>query len=241
MVFPAVLRDPARDPVETRRRGGDVRVDHRARVRAVARHVEGAVGALSADVQDLLLVPADYLRRARLSRRVGGLQPRGGAGAGALAPRPETRRGPPGGTGSRHPVPGGGVGPSRKPCREDAASRARQDPLLRARERGRAAQAGLRDRGHLRRLRGADSRAHRVRRAAGRVHAAGHLQPRHAREARVSRRGGRRARTGAQLAPGSAARRASRSASRAARRGWSDHRKNAAAPVSMVPSDLGMC
>ena len=50
-------------------------------------------------------------------------------------------------------------------------------------------QPGAHRDGSLRRLRCADRRARRLRRAAGRVHAAGHLQPREPREARLPRRG----------------------------------------------------
>ena len=62
MVLPAVLRDPARhhlqhraDQFQARRRAGHVRLDRRAVRRAVARHVEGALGRLPPVVQALLL------------------------------------------------------------------------------------------------------------------------------------------------------------------------------------------
>jgi hypothetical protein len=41
MVLPAVLRDPAFDPEQARRRDGDVRGDHRAGLPAVARQRQG--------------------------------------------------------------------------------------------------------------------------------------------------------------------------------------------------------
>jgi hypothetical protein len=55
MVLPAVLRDPARDPRQARRRHRHVRLDRDPGVPAVARHLEGALGALPAALQAVLL------------------------------------------------------------------------------------------------------------------------------------------------------------------------------------------
>ena len=68
MVLPAVLRDPARDPEQAPRRGGARRLDRHPRVPAVARHVAGALGALSAALPAVLLAVRRRLRRAGLAR-----------------------------------------------------------------------------------------------------------------------------------------------------------------------------
>ena len=69
MVSAAVLRDAARGAEQADRRAGAVRLDRHAVVRAVARHVEGALGALPPHVQAVLLDPGRRLRAAGLSRR----------------------------------------------------------------------------------------------------------------------------------------------------------------------------
>ena len=48
MVLPAVLRDPARDPGQARRRDRDVRLDRRPGLPALARHLAGALGDATA-------------------------------------------------------------------------------------------------------------------------------------------------------------------------------------------------
>ena len=89
----------------------------------------------------------------------------------------------------RHTLRAGGVRRRGGSGRLAAPARQRQGPLLRARAGGRDGPARSRGDSALRRLRGADRRARRFRRAASRVHAAGHLQPREPREARVPGRG----------------------------------------------------
>src|SRR5579862_8947763 len=69
MVLPAVLRDPAFDPEQARRRDGDVRGDHRAGVPALARYRQDAFVEISAAGQAVLLDLRRGLRAARLSRR----------------------------------------------------------------------------------------------------------------------------------------------------------------------------
>ena len=68
VVLPAVLRDPARDPEQARRRAGDVRRDRRAGLPALARHGEDPLGALSSAVQAGLLDLRRRLPRAGLAR-----------------------------------------------------------------------------------------------------------------------------------------------------------------------------
>ena len=68
MVFPAVLRDPARDPEQAVRRDRAAGVDRHPLLRAVARHLEGAVDQLPADLQMVLLGVRGDVPRARLSR-----------------------------------------------------------------------------------------------------------------------------------------------------------------------------
>ena len=79
MVLPAVLRDPARhhlqhraDQLQAWRRAGDVRRDCRAVLRAVARHVEGALGRLPSLVQDVLLAVRGQCHLPRLARLAAG-------------------------------------------------------------------------------------------------------------------------------------------------------------------------
>src|SRR3954462_2861730 len=67
MVLPAVLRDPARDPVKARRRHRDVLVDCYFRLPAVARYVARPLGSLSARIQGVLLGICRDGYRARLS------------------------------------------------------------------------------------------------------------------------------------------------------------------------------
>ena len=69
MVLPALLRHPARDPGQARRRHRHVRLDHRARARALARHLEGALGGVPADLQAVLLGLGLRLLPPRLARR----------------------------------------------------------------------------------------------------------------------------------------------------------------------------
>src|SRR2546422_9313536 len=69
LVFPAVLRDPARDPEQALRRDGARRLDPHPRLPAVARYVESALGALSSALSPVLLGLRDRLRRSRLARR----------------------------------------------------------------------------------------------------------------------------------------------------------------------------
>ena len=68
MVLPAVLRDPARDPEQAPRRDRARRLDPDPRVPAVARYLEGALGALPAALSAVLLGVRDRLHRARLAR-----------------------------------------------------------------------------------------------------------------------------------------------------------------------------
>src|SRR5262249_51398593 len=71
MVLPAVLRNPARHSQQASWRDRACRLDHRARLHAVARHVAGAFGKLSAAIP---AVPVHLLRRgnrAWLSRLAG--------------------------------------------------------------------------------------------------------------------------------------------------------------------------
>src|SRR5690348_11557581 len=75
MVLPAVLRDPALDPEQAHGRDRVVLVDPDPRLPALARHLEGAFGALSPAVQAVLLAVGRGLHRARLAR----LQAAGGA------------------------------------------------------------------------------------------------------------------------------------------------------------------
>ena len=55
MVFPAVLRDLARDPEQAAGRDRAAVVDQRPLLRAVARHLEGSLDQLPADLQMVLL------------------------------------------------------------------------------------------------------------------------------------------------------------------------------------------
>jgi hypothetical protein len=87
---------------------------------------------------------------------------------------------------------------------QPAARCASAPALLRARDSHRHAQAGADGGGPMRRLRQTDSRHDRLHRAAGRVHPPGHLQPRQPGKTGLSRRGRRRAGTGARAAPGPA-------------------------------------
>ena len=98
------------------------------------------------------------------------------------------------GTGARHPVFGGRVGGRRQSGGEPAAARQPEDALLRARDRGRRAEAGPGGARRLRRMQRADSGEDQLHLAPGGVHAAGDLQPRAAREAGVPGRGAARAR-----------------------------------------------
>ena len=68
MVLPAVLRHPALDPEQAARRDRAVRLDRHPRLPALARHLEGALGALPAAVPAVLLAVRDRVRRARLAR-----------------------------------------------------------------------------------------------------------------------------------------------------------------------------
>ena len=69
MVLPAVLRDPARDPLEARRRARHVRRDRGPRLPALARHVEGPLGRVPPGLQGVLLGLRAGVHRARLPRR----------------------------------------------------------------------------------------------------------------------------------------------------------------------------
>ena len=69
MVLPAVLRDPALDPEQARRRDRDVLGDHRAGVPALARYRQDALVQISPAGQAVLLDLRRRLRAARLSRR----------------------------------------------------------------------------------------------------------------------------------------------------------------------------
>ena len=68
MVLPAVLRDPARHPVEAVRRHRHVLGDHRAAVRALARHQPRALDQVSPAVSLVLLAVRLQRRGARLAR-----------------------------------------------------------------------------------------------------------------------------------------------------------------------------
>ena len=68
MVLPAVLRDPARDPEQARRRRRDVRLDPGARLPALARHLAGEVGVVSPALPAVLLGVRAGVPRARLAR-----------------------------------------------------------------------------------------------------------------------------------------------------------------------------
>src|SRR5262249_56740305 len=68
MVLPAVLRDPARDPEQAARRDCAVLLDRDPVLRAMARHLEGAIHALPPDLQMVLLGVRGDLHRARLFR-----------------------------------------------------------------------------------------------------------------------------------------------------------------------------
>ena len=68
MVLPAVLRNPARHPEQTVRRRRTDRLDRHPVLRALARHLAGALDALPADLQMVLLGVRGDLLRARLSR-----------------------------------------------------------------------------------------------------------------------------------------------------------------------------
>ena len=68
MVLPAVLRHPALDPEQAARRDRAVRFDRHPRLPALARHFEGALGALSAAVPAVFLAVRDRGHRARLAR-----------------------------------------------------------------------------------------------------------------------------------------------------------------------------
>src|SRR5262249_59337369 len=67
MVLPAVLRDPPCDPEQALRRDGARRLDPHSRLRAVARYLESALGALSPALPPVLLGVRDRLRRSRLA------------------------------------------------------------------------------------------------------------------------------------------------------------------------------
>ena len=69
MVLPAVLRDPALDPEQARRRGGDVRRDPRPGVPALARQRQDALVEVSPAGQAVLLDVRRGLPGARLARR----------------------------------------------------------------------------------------------------------------------------------------------------------------------------
>ena len=79
VVHAALLRDPAGDPGQVRRRGGHVRRDRRAVRPAVAGHVAGALDALPADDEGLLPDLPGGRCRSRLVRRQDAGRP-GGAG-----------------------------------------------------------------------------------------------------------------------------------------------------------------
>ena len=69
MVLPAVLRDPALDPEQARRRRRDVRRDHHPGVPALARQRQDALVEVSSAGQAVLLDLRRRLHRPRLSRR----------------------------------------------------------------------------------------------------------------------------------------------------------------------------
>ena len=64
MVLPAVLRDPALDPEQAARRHRAVLLDRHPRLPALARYLEGALGALPAAVPPVLLAVRDRGGRA---------------------------------------------------------------------------------------------------------------------------------------------------------------------------------
>jgi len=68
VVLPAVLRDPACNSEQVARRDRAVFIDRDSFFRALARHLQGAVNALSSDLQMVLLVVCGYVHRARLFR-----------------------------------------------------------------------------------------------------------------------------------------------------------------------------
>ena len=68
MVLPAVLRDPARHPLEADRRHRHVLGDHRAAVRPLARHQPRALDQVSSGVPLVLLAVRVQRRRPRLAR-----------------------------------------------------------------------------------------------------------------------------------------------------------------------------
>src|SRR5690349_20837886 len=72
MVLPAVLRDPARDPEQADGRHRAVLFDRRVGVPAMARYLEGALGALPPALQAVLLGAGRDLHRSRLSRLAAG-------------------------------------------------------------------------------------------------------------------------------------------------------------------------
>ena len=76
MVLPAVLCDPALDPEQAARRDGPVRLDRHSRLPAVARHLAGALGDLSAALSAILLDLRHRMRR--LLAGWLGSKPRGG-------------------------------------------------------------------------------------------------------------------------------------------------------------------
>src|SRR6201998_4856472 len=69
MVLSAVLRDPALDPEQTRRRDGDVLGDHRAGVPALARYRSDALIQISSAGETVLLDVRRRLRAAGIPRR----------------------------------------------------------------------------------------------------------------------------------------------------------------------------
>src|SRR3954462_14610255 len=68
MVLSAVLRDPACDTEQARRRDGAWGRDHYRGVPALARHLAGALGPLSSALPAVLLGLRPGLHRARLAR-----------------------------------------------------------------------------------------------------------------------------------------------------------------------------
>ena len=68
VVLPALLRDPARDPVQAVRRHRHVLLDRGAVLRAVARYEPRALDQVPADLSLVLLAVRVHLRGARLSR-----------------------------------------------------------------------------------------------------------------------------------------------------------------------------
>src|SRR5271155_977185 len=77
MVLPAVLRHPARDPEQASRRCRAAVVDRASRLPALARHVAGTLGEISAAlpaVPDRLLPRGDRARLPRLAAAGGRLR-----------------------------------------------------------------------------------------------------------------------------------------------------------------------